>query len=456
MNSKTKEAKNKKILLISQNFSPEPTGIGKYNGEMMDWFASNGYDCTVVTTYPYYPQWQVQAPYKRRAFWYKKEVINYASTNTSLVIHRCPLYVPKDPSGKKRIIQDMSFWLSMIWKVLQLAITAKSYDLIITVAPPFHLGYLGLMLKKRTGGKLLYHIQDLQIDAAQELNMIKNEKFLEMIYKSERKMLEKADFVSTISTGMARKIQGKVNRDIFIFPNWVDSHYIFPIESSYTLKTNWGYKSDDVIFLYSGAIGEKQALDDILYAAESHIENKKIQFIICGSGPYKTKLMLKATELKLTNVKFLPVQDRSLFNEFLNMADYHFILQKAQTSELVMPSKFATILGIGGVCIAATSPGTTLHNIIDSHNLGYIIEPEKPHLLSKLIGELQPDGLAKIKKANALRYARKHLNINNVMNDFLNNIGLTGQTEDEYIPETLSAVPLNNLEYDYVINNELC
>lgn len=80
----------KNILLISHNFSPEPTGIGKYNGEMIDWLAKNGYDCTVVTTYPYYPYWKVQPPYKNR--WYKKEIINYPQSNSLLTVYRCPSY----------------------------------------------------------------------------------------------------------------------------------------------------------------------------------------------------------------------------------------------------------------------------------------------------------------------------------------------------------------------------
>lgn len=114
----------KKILLISHNFSPEPTGIGKYNGEMMDWLAANGNDCDVITTFPYYPFWKVQAPYKNR--WYKKEVINYPASNAKLTLYRCPSYVPADPTGKKRIIQDFSYWTSMLWEVLRLAVNGKN------------------------------------------------------------------------------------------------------------------------------------------------------------------------------------------------------------------------------------------------------------------------------------------------------------------------------------------
>jgi len=415
---------NKKILLISHNFSPEPTGIGKYNGEMMNWLAMNGYDCTVITTFPFYPQWEIQDPYKHRAYWFKKEVINYEKYNTSITIHRCPLYVPENPSGKKRVIQDFSIWTSMFWKILKLIFTRQKFDLIITIAPPFHLAYLGLMLKNRNHSKLLYHIQDLQIDAAQELKMLSNIRLFDIIYKFEKKIIKEANFVSSISAGMVNKIKTKVNRDVFFFPNWVDQTYLFPLGSHEKLKLKWGYQESDIIYLYSGAIGEKQALDDILFAAEYHLNNKNIQFIICGSGPYKERLVKVTESKKLSNVKFLPVQDKASFNEFLNMADYHLVLQKANMSDLVMPSKLTSILGVGGIPIVAAAPGTTLYNLIQQKDLGYVTEPDNQQLLSKLIGALRPDEAFKMKRRNALNYASQFLNINNVMNSFLSNVSI--------------------------------
>ncbi|MCK7557996.1 hypothetical protein MKQ70_24515 [Chitinophaga sedimenti] len=104
----------KRLLLIGGNFSPEPTGIGKYNGEMMAWLARSGYDCTVITSYPYYPQWKVQEPYHRGKSWYKKELINIGGTENGgqLKVYRCPQYVPGEPSGKKRMMLDFSFAVS--------------------------------------------------------------------------------------------------------------------------------------------------------------------------------------------------------------------------------------------------------------------------------------------------------------------------------------------------------
>jgi colanic acid biosynthesis glycosyl transferase WcaI len=178
---------NKRVLLIGHNFLPEPTGIGKYSGDMMEWLANNGYDCTVVTTFPYYPFWKVQPPYKNR--WYKREVMPYSGGKTTMTIYRCPSYVPAKPTGKKRMIQDVSFWTSMFWVVLKLMIFNKRHDYVITIAPPFHLGFLAWFYRKVKGGKLIYHIQDLQIEAAQELNILSNDKMFKWLYAAEAKII---------------------------------------------------------------------------------------------------------------------------------------------------------------------------------------------------------------------------------------------------------------------------
>jgi len=410
----------KKILLISHNYAPEPTGIGKVNGEMINWLAANGFDCTVITTYPYYPYWKVQKPYKN--LWFKKEVVKQGEDSIPIKIYRCPSYVPSNPTGKKRIFQDFTFWTSMIWQVFKQIILRKKYDLIISIAPPFHLAYLGLMLRSLNGGKLLYHIQDLQIDAAQDLNMLSSKKLFDYIYKIEKSILVKADYVGGISRGMIQKIKAKVEREVIYFPNWVDTVSFHYLNNRIALKGQWGYTEEDIIFLYSGAIGEKQGLEIILSAARELVSHKEIKFIICGSGPYKEQLMLIAEKEQLINIKFFPVQDKELFNEFLNMADYHLVLQKGNASDLVMPSKLATILAVGGVSIVTTSPGTSLYQLIKDYDLGYIVEPENCQLLSKLILEIKSNDCYARKSENARQYATLHLNIDNVMHEFVETV----------------------------------
>ncbi|RYY06171.1 MAG: colanic acid biosynthesis glycosyltransferase WcaI, partial [Sphingobacteriaceae bacterium] len=134
----------KRILLIGGNFYPELTGIGKYNSEMMDWLAENGSICTVVTTYPYYPDWQIKEPYYKKSYWFSRE---YKATNSivgnSIKIYRCPHFVPANPSGFTRILSDISFCISCSIMIF-LSLFKKKYDCIITVSPPFLTGILAV------------------------------------------------------------------------------------------------------------------------------------------------------------------------------------------------------------------------------------------------------------------------------------------------------------------------
>ncbi|MBD1393314.1 WcaI family glycosyltransferase [Mucilaginibacter glaciei] len=410
---------NKRILLISHNFSPEPIGIGKYNGEMLLWLADQGYDCTVITTFPYYPYWKVQAPYNN--LWYKKELIQAGEGKHPLTIYRCPSYIPKDPTGKQRAIQDFSYWLSKFLMIFKMVLTRKKFDLIITVAPPFHLAYLGLIFRKLNGGKLLYHIQDMQIEAARDLKLFSRKRILDGLFKVEHNILRRADYVSSISKGMIKKIKQKHIRDVVFFPNWVDTDYFFPMPDRLSLKPKWGFDKDDLVLLYSGAVGVKQGLEGILVTAKNLLEHTHIKFIICASGPYNNQLIEHAKEAGLTNITFLDVQAKEVFNEFLNMADLHLVLQKANAGDLVMPSKLTTILAVGGASIVTASKDTSLYEMVLEHDFGFIVEPGNPILLTDLILSIKQDEGLEIKRKNARAYAQKNLNMDEVMNGFVQN-----------------------------------
>lgn len=213
---------SKKILFIGGNFSPEQTGIGKYSGEMIQWLSQEGFDCTVVTTYPYYPQWKIQVSYHKSSFWYKKEIIPAKDkVSKGFTVIRCPHYIPKKPTGFRRIISDLSFFLTSSFVIFGMLLKKKN-DFVFTVAPPFCLGLLGVLYKKLKGAKFLYHIQDLQIEVAQNLEIVKSKSLFNTLFTIERYIYKNADFLSTISEGMIKKVKDKAKKEVLFLPNWVD------------------------------------------------------------------------------------------------------------------------------------------------------------------------------------------------------------------------------------------
>ena len=408
--------KNKRILFIGYNFSPELTGIGKYSGEMIHWLANKGHDIMVLTAYPYYPHWKVQEPYRKNRFWYRKEVKKYDSSGRLQVL-RCPMYVPQNPSGLKRMLLDSSFSVTALSAMLPM-LFQKKYDWVITVAPSFQFGLLGILYKKIKRAKHLYHIQDLQIEAAQDLGLIRSKNLLKMLYGIEGYIFKKTDVISSISEGMIARIEEKAQKPLVFFPNWTETDSFFPIKNRAPLKDQFGFDVDDWVVLYSGAIGEKQGLEAILHAANALRVYKKLRFVICGTGPYKEVLKNKTAQMKLDNVRFLPLQPKEKFSAFLNMADLHLVIQKAKASDLVMPSKLTTILAVGGLALVTANSDSSLYSIVNKYQMGLLVEAENQEALNEgILKAFQNQENALVRQA-ARRYAEEYLAIDKIMQSF--------------------------------------
>lgn len=376
---------SKKVLLISYNYYPELTGIGKYNTELCEHFYDNGYEVTVITGYPYYPNWKLFDGYSNNA--HSKEIIN------GVKVIRCPLYIPRMPTGSKRILQDLSFYLSSLVVVLYQLIRFKKFDIIITPSPSFMNGFHGLLMKFFNRSSIfVFHVQDLQIDAALELGIIKWNWMKRLLLGLEKIIMSNASVVSTISEGMRDKILMKEYspQEVTLFPNWVDKTKVFKQKVEPSIIEELGIDLQKKVFFYSGAIGEKQGLEVILTMAPGlAISAPDLLFVISGSGPYRSKLEIQARQQGLTNILFIDLQPTYVFNQLLNYAHCHLIIQKKQIGgDLFLPSKLSNILAVGGLCLVTASPGSTLFNVIHDNNIGVLVPPEDAERLEKKILEI--------------------------------------------------------------------
>lgn len=403
-----------KILIYGINFTPELTGIGKYTGEMATWLAAQGHTVEVITAPPYYPEWEVHKHYRGKG-WIRERLYG-------VTVHRCPLYVPVKVTSVKRILHEFSFvaatlpiWLLMLFK--------RKFDIVISVNPPFHLGFLPFLYAKLRGVKYISHIQDLQVDAARDLGMIKNEQMLNLMFAMEKFILRHGAAVSTISPGMQKKIEmkGIAREQIFQFPNWVDEKVIFPLSPEQSLKKEFGFKPADRIVLYSGNLGEKQGLEMILEVAGQFRQNQDMYFVISGTGGAKEKLTQLAREYGLKNVQFHPLQPYEKLSALLAMADVHLVLQKKSASDLVMPSKLTGILAAGGLALVTSLPGTTLFDLITTHEMGIVVEPESAEALKEGIERALFTDTSQL-RAHARSYAEQNLSKAGILKKFENKL----------------------------------
>lgn len=115
-----------KVLLYGINYAPEPVSIGKYSGQLAPWLAACGHQVRVITAPPYFPGWLVSAPNRNRYSLNQREGVR---------VRRCPLWVPRRPSGLTRLLHLASFAFSSL--VPLLVQRRWRPDVVITVGPAF-------------------------------------------------------------------------------------------------------------------------------------------------------------------------------------------------------------------------------------------------------------------------------------------------------------------------------
>jgi colanic acid biosynthesis glycosyl transferase WcaI len=401
------------ILLYSYNFSPEKAGIGKYNGELAIWLAQQGHQVDVITAPPYYPEWQVHANYSNDKW--------RVEHSANLTVYRCPMYVPKHVTGKTRLLSELSFTCSSFLVWLRLSLSKPRYDLVIAIYPPISSGLFPYLYSRIFKSTFVFHVQDLQVDAAAQLGIIKSSFLLNILKRFERFLLRKADLVCSISEGMKGKLveKGVPPENYCMLENWVDLDFIKPqpFIKTFRLRNELGIKEFDKVILYSGNLGEKQGLEIVLQAAALLAERKEWRFIFCGDGVAKAKLVKMAADLELTNVHFCPLFPYERLPELLSLGDLHLVPQKRAAADLVLPSKLTGILAVGGLAMVSAEKGTSLFNTIQQNNIGIVVEPEDCQTLADAIVTALTGDFS-IQKNNAFQYAQLYLNKDLILGKF--------------------------------------
>jgi len=176
-------------------------------------------------------------------------------------------------------------------------------------------------------------------------------------------LLRRLDRVSAISDRMVERLAAKGVRPerCILFPNWVDTKAVFPLETPSPYRAELGIAEDQLVALYSGNMGEKQGLEMLLDVARRLSSEPRIRFVFCGEGAARQRLFDAGRHLP--NVHWLPLQPAERLNDLLNMADIYLLPQRADAADLVMPSKLVGMLASGRPVIATAEPGTQVAQV---------------------------------------------------------------------------------------------
>ncbi len=408
-----------KLLLYGLNFWPELTGVGKYSGEMAQWLAARGHRVQVVTAPPYYPQWQVQPPYRAGRAMQEDWPVQGQPGALPIPIRRSALWVPRRVRTLTRLLHLASFALASappLWAALR-----QRPDALVVVVPTLFSAPLALALARWHGVPAWLHVQDFEVDAMFGLGMAggpaRDGWLQRLALAAEAAVLRRFQRVSSITPPMVARLQAKgvAPARALEFPNWVDLQAIQPLQTPSPYRAEWGLQPGDVVLLYAGNLGEKQGLETVLEAAQALQGQPQLKFVMAGDGTARARLQQAGAGL--TNLRWLPLQPLERLNDLLGAADVHLLPQRADAADLVMPSKLIGMLASGRAIVGTATADTQLGRVLDA--VGVRVLPGDAAGLAKAVQALADDPARRKQLGQAARaYAEAHLSQQAIMSRF--------------------------------------
>jgi len=335
----------KKISIITRHYAPEPIGSAPVMQGFAKWFSQQGYKVSVTTVRPSYP--------------YKKIWPEYASgklDNTieeGVYVHRHPTVTLKGSGVLAHLIPEALFCLTL-WKSWLLK-KNRPEGTIVSLCPSILTIFAVIPFARKGTHVALVH--DIPSGFVASLAFGKIAKMLSSSLRHlETWCLNRADIVVTLSSSMkSQLIRQGVKTHILIAPPQVDANELRP---SVDTKVNRN------LLLYSGNLGKKQALDQVLeLAAQLMVRAPQMKIVIQGDGSQAALIKERIDQLCLTNVRLKPLVPRSQLRHALLEGGIHLVTQHPSSGEFAVPSKVYSIMAVGRTFVATAAKKSELWDL---------------------------------------------------------------------------------------------
>jgi colanic acid biosynthesis glycosyl transferase WcaI len=375
-----------RVVVWGINYAPEITGIAPHNVSVCEFLRTAGHDVEMVTTFAYYPEWRKRV--EDQDTLYRTDLIN------GVPIHRCWHFVPRRVTALKRILHEATFALTSTIRIF----TLKTPDIYLVVSPPLILGLAAWFASRVKRAPFIFHVQDLQPDAAVGLGMLREGWFTRALYWLEAFAYKHALRVSGISPEIvgAFKRKGVPESKLILYPNSVELPERGAIPARGRFREKHGFAQDEFLAIYAGNLGVKQGLEVLLDAAEPLRSQPKMRIVLCGDGAERVALEEKVRLRQLANVSMLPLQRGIDYQELLVDADVSLITQQSGSGNAFFPSKILVTLAHFCPVLTVADHGSALADAVAAGGFGVNIAPGHPLELAGLLSDMakHPDARA--------------------------------------------------------------
>jgi glycosyltransferase involved in cell wall biosynthesis len=329
------------VLFVTQHYAPEEIGSGPYCSDIADYLNGQGRDVTVLTGPPHYPD-------AVRFTGFKPE--EERRRRDGVMVKRLRHWLPRRRSVAGRIAGECLFLAAGLWALMTGRV--QRHGVVLSLSPSIFSVVLGQMVTAREGRHLVI-VHDIQSGLAAGLGMVKFGLLLRAMRIVERIVFNRVDGLLVLSEDMRTRLRHMgVQSPIDILPIWVDSTTIQPQRHR---------EGKAPVLLYSGNLGRKQGLDQIINLAERLAASRpEIEIVIRGAGSEHAGLSAALSGRNLPNVRLEDLVPRERLADGLADGDIHLVPQNPDGADFAVPSKIYSILAAGRSFVTTASPGSAL------------------------------------------------------------------------------------------------
>ena len=359
----------KKLLIYAHYFYPDVASTGQILTELCEGMTDT-FDITVICVVPSYSG-TIDEKYKTKRI-YKEE-----HNGIKIIRVRVPEF---QKSNKISRIKNL---LAYFFNSLLATLKIEKQDYIYTISqPPILGGVLGVLGKWLKGGKLIYNIQDFNPEQTMAVGYSKNKLLLNTVMSVDKFSCKKSDKVIVVGRDMQETLRNRFNnkkvpKNVFI-NNWINEKEIYPLEQNHPriveFKEKYNLK-DKFIIMYSGNIGLYYDLENIIKVIGEFKDREDVVFAFVGDGTVKDKVEAYVKENNLSNVTFIPYQDKADLIYSLNAADIHWVVNAKGIKGVSVPSKLYGVMAAGKPVLGVLDEGSEARLIVEDCNCGVCIEP---------------------------------------------------------------------------------
>lgn len=366
-----------RIVLLSRYFPPEIGTAANLFYELACGLAARGHDIEVVTGFPWYNLLKIPEKYENKIFM-TEEMQGFKVRRMSF-----PLF------GPHRLKLALGHLTAPAAAFLSAAAVRKP-DIFFAYSPPLFFGLTGWMLRRVTGVPFLFGVQDLHPQCYIDQGVLKNPLLIGILEGIEKFCYKSSSAVTVHSTGNKLHIvekKGVPSAKIHVMPNWIDTDELKPLPRNNAFSEKHGLNGKFIVG-YAGTLGMSQGLLSVVDAAHLLKNRGDIEFFIVGDGIEKQKMTARADALGLRNIRFLPMQPKSVYPWVVASCDVGLVTLNKKVKTPVVPSKILSMMAAGRPVLASMPLYGDAPGLISKSGCGLCVEPESPEALAGAIAEL--------------------------------------------------------------------